>query len=271
MSGPPDDDDLHARLDGQLPPERAAALDSRLAADPEMRRRWSRYAEQRGQLRASLAAAADELVPARLNVGHILSRQRLRRATQIAAGIALLALGVIAGWSAQYLGSPAHNAAAAAASSVAAEAVAAHRVFAVETRHPVEIGADHEALLVQWLSKRLGRPLVVPDLSTAGFRLVGGRLLPSGTGPAAQLMYENAYGIRLTCYYLAVDSSGETGLKYRDDDGVGVQYWVDDGFGYAVAATADRALVERVSKLVYRQTDEDAGKAKPAPPAGKPG
>ena len=47
---------------------------------------------------------------------------------------------------------------------------------------------------MQWLSKRLGRPLVVPDLAAVGFRLMGGRLLPAEDGPAAQFMYETGKG-----------------------------------------------------------------------------
>ena len=39
-----------------------------------------------------------------------------------------------------------------------------------------------------WLSRRLGRQLTAPDLAAQGFDLIGGRLLPASTGPAAQLM-----------------------------------------------------------------------------------
>ena len=83
-----------------------------------------------------------------------------------------------------------------------ADALAAHRTFAVEVRHPVEVDAAQEAHLVQWLSKRLGRPLVVPDLSATGYRLMGGRLLPAGSGAAAQLMYENGAGDRPVVRYV---------------------------------------------------------------------
>jgi hypothetical protein len=36
-----------------------------------------------------------------------------------------------------------------------------------------------EAHLIQWLSKRLGRQLIAPDLTAGGFQLMGGRLLPA--------------------------------------------------------------------------------------------
>jgi anti-sigma factor RsiW len=272
--GPMEEHELHARIDGRLSRERATAIDRRLAADPEARRRWTRYAEQRQALRTGFAAAAEEPVPDRLDLGRILAARRRRqwRSTgRIAAGLALLALGGIAGWTAQTVGVPFAPPAwdTAAVRAIASDAVAAHRTFAVETRHPVEVDAAHRAQLVEWLSRRLGRQLVVPDLDSAGFRLIGGRLLPAGSGPAAQLMYENKEGVRLSCYYLAA-RAGETDLRYREDDGIGVQYWVDDGFGYAVAAKTGRSVLERVSRLVYEQTEDDAGKAKPALPGHGP-
>jgi len=81
---------------------------------------------------------------------------------------------------------------------ITADAIAAHRTYSVEVRHPVEVDAGQEAHIVQWLSKRLGHQLIVPDLTVAGFRLMGGRLLPAEDGPAAQFMYENGTGERLT-------------------------------------------------------------------------
>ena len=47
-----------------------------------------------------------------------------------------------------------------------------------------------------------------PDLTGFGFRLMGGRLLPASTnGVAAQLMYDDDHGTRLTLYL----RNGETG------------------------------------------------------------
>jgi len=152
---------------------------------------------------------------------------------------------------------------------ITADAIAAYRTFAVEVRHPVEVDAGQEAHLVQWLSKRLGRQLVVPDLASAGFRLMGGRLLPAEDGPAAQFMYENGTGERLTLY-LRTGVGDETAFRYHEDGGIGAFYWSDEGFGYAIAAKADRDLLLRVAELVYRQTSPDGARAKIPPAPGKP-
>ena len=74
---------------------------------------------------------------------------------------------------------------------VAGNAIAAHRIYVSERLHPVEVPAEQEAHLVQWLSRRVGKPLTAPNLKPQGYRLIGGRLLPAGGEAAALFMYEN--------------------------------------------------------------------------------
>ena len=269
---PVDEGDLHARIDGLLPRHRAAAVDDYLAANPEAQARFSQYAKQRQALRAALAAQAGGPIPDRLRVARIREerrRRRHRRLVQIAAALGLLILGGVAGWAARDVSGPIlASASGTAAGVITADAIAAHRTFSVEVRHPVEVNADQEAHLVQWLSKRLGRDLIVPDLASAGFKLMGGRLLPAEDGQAAQFMYENGSSERLTLY-LRAGVGGETAFRYHEEGGVGAFYWSDEGFGYAIAAKADRELLLRIAELVYRQTTPDGARAKLPPPPGK--
>ena len=83
---------------------------------------------------------------------------------------------------------------------------------------------------------------------------MGGRLLPAEDGPAAQFMYENCTGERLTLYLRS---------------GIGAFYWSDEGFGYALAARADRGPLLRISEIVHQQTSPDGAKAKIPPAPGK--
>ena len=270
---PVEEDDLHARIDGQLPRERTEDADTYLAAHPEEQARFSQYAQQRQELRAAFAAQAGGPIPNRLRVTHLLAQQRRRRRRQlgeIAAALCLIVLGGIGGWAARDLtGPPSSSSPGAVASVITADAIAAYRTFSVEVRHPVEVDAGQEAHLVQWLSKRLGRQLVVPDLAAADYRLMGGRLLPAEDGPAAQFMYENGNGERLTLY-LRTGVGGETVFRYHEEGGIGAFYWSDEGFGYAIAAKADRDLLLRIAEIVYRQTSPDGARAKLPPAPGKP-
>ena len=100
----------------------------------------------------------------------------------------------------------------------ARRAAIAHIVYSPEVRHPVEVGADQEAHLVAWLSKRLGTPLKVPHLGDLGYTLVGGRLLPGERGPVAQFMYQDGKGQRLTLYVrVNADDSRETAFRFAQE------------------------------------------------------
>jgi anti-sigma factor RsiW len=267
---PVDEDDLHAYIDGRLPAERAEAVLAYLAERPEEEARFAQYAEQRRELRAAFAGRADGPTPNRFRIAHLLEQRRRRqhrRLGEVAAAVCLLVLGGVGGWAARDVGLLSSSPAA-LASMITADAIAAHRTFSVEARHPVEVDAGQEAHLVQWLSKRLGRPLVVPDLTAAGFRLMGGRLLPAEDGPAAQFMYENGKAERLTLY-LRSGIGGETAFRYHEEGGIGAFYWSDEGFGYAIAAKAERALLLRIAEIVHQRTAPDSSKAKSSPAPDK--
>ena len=135
----------------------------------------------------------------------------------------------------------------------------AHAVYAPEKRHPVEVAAAEEQHLVQWLSRRLDKPLKTPDLTAEGYTLVGGRLLPGDAGARAQFMFEDRSGQRVTLYLgelktpMASAQVGESAFRFSTDGPVPSFYWVDRGFGYALAGKLPRDALLRLATLVYRQ------------------
>ena len=273
LPGPIGDDELMAYVDGRLPTDRAEAVGSYLAAHPEIRERLSQFAEQRQALRAAFDEPVAGPIPTRLRLTRLITerqRRRRRRFAEIAAAILLVVFGGVGGWTARDLASPhVSPPSTLAAGTIMADALAAHRTFAVEVRHPVEVDAAQEAHLVQWLSKRLGRPLVVPDLSATGYRLMGGRLLPAGSGPAAQLMYENGTGDRLTVY-VRPGVAGEAS-SYQHDKNVGAFYRADEGLGCVIVGDADRGALSRAAERVYEQTFPGMPKRDLAPQREKNG
>ena len=120
------------------------------------------------------------------------------------------------------------------APSFAERADIAYAVYTPERRHPVEVAASEEEHLINWLSKRLNRPLSVPSLQEYGYSLVGGRLLPGEAGPAAQFMYENRSGARLTLYVTGT-ARDETAFRLLRDGNRRTFYWISDGMGYALS------------------------------------
>lgn len=141
----------------------------------------------------------------------------------------------------------------------------AHAVYAPEKRHPVEVAAAERQHLAQWLSKRLDKPLQVPDLSAEGYALVGGRLLPGSEGPRAQFMFERVGGERVTLYIGSLVSgataprSGETAFRFASDGPVPSFYWVDRGFGYALTGALSRDALLSLATVVYRQLEKTGG------------
>ncbi|MEY4597702.1 MAG: hypothetical protein RLZZ445_499 [Pseudomonadota bacterium] len=140
------------------------------------------------------------------------------------------------------------------ATQIARVAAIAHVVYSPEVRHPVEVGADQEEQLVSWLSKRLGASLKIPSLAPQSFALVGGRLLPGERGPAAQFMYQDAKGQRLTLYVrVSNDVHAPTVFRFAQENGVGVFYWLDGRLGYALSGETDRGELLQVADAVYQQ------------------
>ena len=247
------EDDLQAFIDNRLDASDRAAVEAHLDAHPELRERVMAERRQRAMLRGQLAAKFDEPVPERLRVASIqaaLRRNRARTTRAAVAALAIFTVGATGGWFANRLLAPPGPAAPAA--SVASGASSAYRTFVVEVAHPVEVGAAQEAHLLQWLSKRLGRPLAAPDLSRFGYRLMGGRLLPAGDAAAAQLMYDDASGRRLTVYVRAA-SGTETAFRFQQEGDAATFAWVDQGFGFAVTATTSRDELLPIAEAVYHR------------------
>jgi anti-sigma factor RsiW len=142
-------------------------------------------------------------------------------------------------------------------SLIARRAALAHATYSPEVRHPVEVGADDEQHLVNWLSKRLGVKVRAPKLDEAGMSLVGGRLLPGESGPVALFMYQSQNGRRLTLYVRTEASHNrETAFRYARENNVGVFYWIDREVGYALSS-ADLSKDEllRLANIVYKQLE----------------
>lgn len=239
--------DLHAYVDAALPTARAAELEAYLAEHPEEAARVASYREQILALRREFDAVLDEPVPERL-----LAQSRRRQFVRYAAVAAWFALGGLIGWQLR-----AYTADRPAEPPVwARRAAVAHIVYSPEVRHPVEVGADQEAHLIAWLSKRLGAPLKVPHLGGLGYALVGGRLLPGERGPVAQFMYQDGRGARLTLYVRTnADENRETAFRFAQESGIGVFYWLDKKLGYALSGEVDKSELLRVATAVYQQVN----------------
>ncbi|MCG5241727.1 anti-sigma factor family protein [Azospirillum doebereinerae] len=247
--------DLHAWLDGELPEERRASVERHLADHPEEARRFERYRAQRALLSHSFGPLIDQPVPDRLTppfearASLPVGTGRLRFwAMALAASLLVFLAGGAGGWllrdRAGLRGDP-------PTAAFIADAVAAHRVFTVEVRHPIEIGVDQEAHLVAWLSKRIGKPMRCPKVTRGGYTLMGGRLLADADGPVALYMYEDAAGRRITLYIRPSPNTAGTAFRFAQDGSLRALYWRDNGLALAVTGDLDRATLSGIAEEVY--------------------
>lgn len=251
-SGPQDVEALHAYVDGELDEAQRRRVEALAARDPKVAEALASYAAQREALRASFAPVAREAVPPRLLAAT--ARGRTPRLAALAASVVLgAALGSVATW--QLSSAKGGAARSAELPRFVRQAEIAHAVFVPDVRRPVEVSASEEPALEAWLGKRLGRPIDAPSRLPLGFALVGGRLLPGEADrPAAQLMYENARGQRLTVYLRGMARpTPETAFRYERTRASATFYWVDRDWGYALTGELARAELLQVAQYLYEQ------------------
>lgn len=273
----PDRDTLMAYVDGQIDPARRAAVDRYLEQEAQTGAGAASLANevaalqlQNQALRDALAPLLDEPVPSRLLLRPAAPARHWVRAAAVALW---LGVGAVAG-------SLATRGLQGDTSTVVAQnegmmhfvhqAELAYAVYTPDARRPVEVrdGSD----LTTWLSRRLQRPIVAPDALPAGLVLMGGRLLPGMPGkPAAQLMYQDAQGHRVTVYLRAMAKpTAETAFRIVESKGATTFYWVDRDWGYALTGDLPRARLLDAARMLYQRYAADPIPARGESAAGVP-
>ena len=250
---PVTEDELHAYVDNELPGERRVDVEAWLASHPDDAERVQSWRAMAEALHARYDQVANEPVPRRLDLERLGQQPRKWLYGAVAASLIAFAAGGGVGWLA-------HGAAAKPSvfQSFTLDALDAHRLYVVEVRHPVEVPGSERAHLQQWLTKRCGWDVRAPELSAAGLKLVGGRLLPGPTGPASFLMYESTSDERFTVY-TAKTSTETTQMRYTRQDNEGALFWADRGVGYVVSGGTDRERLAQVARAVYDQAEKSGG------------
>ncbi len=244
---PIEEDDLQAYVDRRLDPARRAEVEKYLEGNPDEAERVRAFERQNVMLTNLFDPVLEEPVPERLP--QLMKPGRRPVFWHYAGAAASLTGAVMLGW---FLRGE-QQALEIHVPSLARQAAVAYAVYSPEILHPVEVGAAQEDHLVKWLSKRLGQSVKAPDLSPLGYELVGGRLLPGSEKPAAQFMYQDARGQRLTLYLSTdVAENRETAFRYTREGKVSVFYWVDGPLGYALSADTSRQQLLTVAEAVYR-------------------
>lgn len=241
---------LHRYVDDALSEAERAEVDAWLAANPDARARVDGWRAVNAALHREFDGVCDEPHTLQVPAAAANSPRWTRWAALAAAAVVGAGIGFAGGvlWRDEPAG---------ARAPFARQAALAHVAYRPEVRHPVEVDASDTQHLVAWLSKRLDAPLRPPKLDAAGFRLLGGRLLPATSDtarpPVALLMYEDAQGRRLSLVVRRDDGNTDTAFRFFRDGSTQVFYWIDRPFGYALAAEVSRDELLPIAQMVYRQ------------------
>ncbi|MEZ0000907.1 anti-sigma factor family protein [Sinorhizobium fredii] len=254
------EDELHAYVDGHLGQPERERVEAWLERHPARAEEVREWQAQAAALQQHFAPYARDnqgdraLLSARRRLGNTVASSPITTLRRIAAGILIFAAGVLAGiYAAPTLAPDRPLETAESPDSLPRQAQSAFLVYASEVRHPVEVGADQQAHLATWLGKRLDYGLKIPELSTLGFSLVGGRLIPVNGTAGAMLMYEDGSGQRLTVLLGRNRDNRETSFRIASQGGLETFYWIDGEIGYAVTGEVPRGLLQKVADECYRQ------------------
>lgn len=240
---------LHAYVDGEVASESIPEIEAALRADPDAARDVESWRFQREALKRAYDGMLGEPIPAALTA--TLNRGgswRSRPYMHMAAGLAMLLMGGLAGWF-MADGGPL----SARSPGLVEEAIAAHQIFTAEVKHPVEVAAADKDHLQAWLSNRVGTAIRLPDLSSEGFTLLGGRLLVAGDKPAAQLMYEDSAKRRLTVFLVANPAHAETAVRVEVKGDLIACYWLNHKLGFAVTGEMAVEPMMKLAQVIYDQ------------------
>jgi anti-sigma factor RsiW len=233
--------DLHAFIDGELPPERAAAVEAAVARDPILAARVRDFRADKLALAAAYRPLADVPVPASLL--HV-ARGSPRPATKrwgrplVLAGAAALAASLLLTLAPR-----------APRDGAIEQALAARENVRTPTRELDGRDLSSIEAADQAMSDMLGNATRVPDLSRAGFKLVSAELYGRTRSDAVQLRYEDAER-RLFTVFLR-PSAGPDAFEVTERGPVRICVWQNADVTAVMTGVMSTPELFRLASLAY--------------------
>jgi anti-sigma factor RsiW len=233
--------DLHAFIDGELPPERAAAVEAAVARDPFLAARVRGFRADKLALVAAYGPLADAPVPAwLLQAARGSSRPASKRWVRHLAlvGAAALAASLLLTLT------PRAPRDAAIEQALAARENARTPSRELDGRDLASIEAADQAM-----SHMLGNSTRVPDLRRAGFKLVSAEFYGRTRSDAVQLRYEDAER-RLFTVFLR-PSAGPDGFEVTERGPVRICVWQNADITAVMTGEMSTPELFRLASLAY--------------------
>ncbi|NWC61807.1 anti-sigma factor [Cedecea sp. P7760] len=243
----PEEQDLHAWVDGQLDEERKKWVEHYLQQHPELAAQVRKWQADAQRLRLSVDEYVPQVSSASAEVK--LVRQRIRRSRQWRFAFAfslLFAVGIggVTGWQL-------HASEILRQMLPMEDAVQAYRLVNNGNVKALDVVASDRDAVNGWMSRYFIDGAQAPNLDNYGFTLVGGRLMVTEQGPAALVIYQDAQGTRVA-WYIRPSGSITLGKGERQADNLKAQYWSDRRYNYAMVSPANDSQTAGLQKAVQQ-------------------
>jgi anti-sigma factor RsiW len=252
-SRPISEDDLQAFVDRALDAERHREVAAFLETDSDAAKRVAAYRQHTAALRSALAPVAAEPIPSRLNLANIIEKQQVPKrrpvAQMAAAAVILLAIGASGGWLLKGYNMPPTEGVVA----LAQEASASYSTFAPDRVRPVEVRADGSDDLKVLASATIGGAAVIPDLAKAGYRLMGGRVVPTSHGSGLMLMYDNDKGSRIVLLTRRMQVDSDRAMVPSGQHDIHGWSWAKQGLGYSLVGSINSEELHPIADDIRSQ------------------
>jgi anti-sigma factor RsiW len=259
-----DEETLNAYADGELDDDECARVATALASDADARMRLAAIRRVSLLGRAAVEGIARDGVPDRLRervwpLEPAPARAGLGPGWTAAAWSTALSLALGLGIGAWLMRPGEAPLPALAVEPVVWHQQAAwHHGLAAERQarlQPLSLDLEHRqaAPLQGALIERLGRPVVVPDLSGFGLDLVGARLLVERLQPLAQVFYQDPAG-NLISLLVALDTGPDAPPRFQRVEQTPVLSWREGGTAYVLVGETGRERLQGLAIAVSEQT-----------------
>lgn len=239
----PDEEHLHAWMDGELDEATAQQVEHYLAKNPQIAAQMREMRDDTQRLRQAMNR--QPLNMNSVNPHYFRRRVRQQRQRKVALAclfILSLSIGGFTGWQLKD--------AQLSAPLPMEDAVQAYKLFGDETELPLDVNASQHSELTSWVTRYFIRGALPPNLEHYGFKPLGARLMATAQGPAALVMYQDPRGIRVA-WYIRPLSQVQISQGERQAEDVMAQYWSDAHYNYALVTPLKAPEANNVRKAVF--------------------
>ncbi len=232
---------LNALVDGELDAPTAAALERRIADEPELGKAHEAIIATRAALARLERPEVGTMLLDRIETAADASgptsppRQPHWQVDWRALAASTVVAFIAAGSGGYWLG-------ANRPSQTTSDLVASTHHRSLLAASPVDIASSDRHTVKPWLDNRIGISPPAPDLAAKGFSLVGGRVDVIGGNAVPTLVYR--HNEHLITVVAEPAAAGTSGPQSKQTDGYNMVRWTSSGFSYWAVSDLERAELD---------------------------